>query len=136
MNNVFYAFFIAMGFVSWAIIGKYVGAGGIWVATIVSTSTLASVFILSASELLSGQVPTLRAISILTTAGLVNGICLYVYTQKTSDISIQTGSFVVIVSMTMVVLAPIISLVLNGEVLTPRQFMGIGCALIAIYLIN
>ena len=133
--SILTALFIASSFALWPVIGKYSGAGGAWVGTLVLFITWIPIAVLSRAELIGGF-PSLRAMLILAVAGVINGVGCYVFAQKTSSIEINTAVFMVLVSIFMVVMAPVFSWVFNGEVLEQRHYAGFACAVLAVYLLR
>jgi len=68
--------------------------------------------------------------------GMVNGLAGYIYAVKVADQNIPTAMFVITVSVLMVMMVPFVDWLLNGSVISPKQWIGILIAIIAIILIK
>ncbi len=140
--NIGYAIIVAVCFVLWPIIGRYAASGPAWTMSIVMITTgfSAAIIALAKAEFASIPLPDIKQWSILLVAGVLNGVGVWLYTHKTSGdisvINVDTGVFVLMVSISMVFVAPILSWLINGEVLNIKQFAGIACAILAIYLLQ
>jgi len=130
------AIFIAFGFVGWTIIGSYSRACGSWIGTIVMLSTAAAVALLSSKQLINVVAPNGKAWILLLVAGVINGVAVYLYSNKIADITVPTAAFVVTVSILMVVIAPFLNWLINGAVPNYHQTLGFGFAAIAIYFLS
>jgi len=134
-GTIITAAFIALGFVSWVIVGSYSKASAGWVGTIVMGFTAIVVALLSGKQLMSGQLPGMKAITYLVIAGVINGIAVYLYSLKATSPLIPTGVFVVIVSVLMAVFAPCVDWILNSKILSLQQGVGVCFAVLSIYLL-
>ena len=133
--NVLWAFIVALAFVVWPTIGKYSGASGEWVATTVLLGSTLIGLAFSYPEMRHQPLPSARAFALITIAALVNGYAVYMYSMKATDPAIDTGTFIAIMTIMMVVLGLVISALLTGQIITFRQWSGIGAAIVAIWLI-
>ena len=131
-----WAVFIALGYVCWPIVGKRVGAPGVWMGTIINFCGLVCMLALSSRQLLNGPMVTTKAILALVAVGIFNGAAVYVYSLKTTDPQINTGVFIVLISILLTTLAPLVDGLLNATMPSAKQFAGIALGPIAIYLIN
>ncbi len=136
-SNVAEAALIAFGMVSWPILGKYSHAAGAWVGVLVMSVTAIVVGLLSVSQgQFSGGSPlSFRMLLILALAGLFNGAAMYRYTMRSTS-PIQTGKYLVLVAVLVVLEAPVLDLILNKSWLTPRQWWGVACGIACVYLLN
>ncbi len=128
------ALFIATGFVSWTIIASYSKVAGGWVGVIVAAATSVMLGLCSTREIMNTPPPSGKALQILVVAGLVNGLAVYLYAQRIANPNVTT--FVVTVSVLMVVCTPAIDWLINGNGLTGRQMIGFTLAAASIYLIK
>lgn len=132
VNDIIIAFFIAVGFVSWPIVGKYSQADGVWIGTIVFLTTAVTIVLLSSKDL--NTLPTAKALSILIIAGAINGAACYFYAQKVAASEVPTAILVTVVSISMVIASPIIDWALNGASFSVSQIAGFGTAVLTVYL--
>lgn len=130
------AVFIAFGFVSWPIIGSYSRVCGGWVGTVVIISTAITVAMFSLRQLSNISVPNSKAMILLIIAGIINGLAVYIYSSKVADVTVPTAEFVVIVSIFMVVIAPLLNWLLNSAVPNFYQTLGFAFAIAAIYFLS
>lgn len=130
------AFFIACVFVGWPIIGKYSNLTGEYVGTLACLGTLGAVAAMSAKQLFETASLTIKAVTIMMLAGIVNGVGVYYYARNSADKLIPTADFVATVCIFMVVLAPLEHWYFNGVVPSWRQFTGYGFAAIAVYFLK
>lgn len=128
-------FFIAIVYDTWGLLGKYTGATGPWMSAIVFLGTFIGAFAMSAPGVMSSPAPSLGGVALLLLAGILNGVAVYVASVKMVDPSIPSAIFFITLLVLMVVLTPFISWLLNGETLTPRQWLGVLVACLAIYLL-
>ncbi|HEX8946826.1 MAG TPA: hypothetical protein VF829_01255 [Candidatus Paceibacterota bacterium] len=133
--NILWGIMIGTGFVLWPIIGKFSGATSAWVTILVAAGTLVSCMPLSLQSAIQSGV-SIRSTLILLLAGAVNGIAFYFYSVHTANPSAQTGTFMVTVIVAMLLLTPILSYFVNHEVLTLKQFTGMACAALTVYLLS
>lgn len=135
LSHIVWAIGIAAAFVFWPTIGKYSGASGTWVNTLILIwSTIAGVAF-SMPAMISGPTPSLRAVGLMALAGLINGAAVYYYSVLTADATVPTGRLVAVVTIFMVILGPLFAYFLNGEVISLRHWAGLAAAVIAVLLI-
>jgi drug/metabolite transporter (DMT)-like permease len=60
---------------------------------------------------------------------------MYRYAMRTSG-DAQTGRYVALVAVLVVLEAPLFDLILNKAWLNPRQLLGIACGIACVYLLN
>ena len=135
INAFLVAIFIAGGFVGWPIVGGWSQASSGWVGVTVCSMTTITLLLLSFGQFGSDPVPSARSIAVLVVAGVVNGVAVYYYTARTTDPSTPTAAFVVLVSVCMVICAPLLAFIVAGSVPTSRQMIGFAFAIPTIYLL-
>ncbi len=128
-------FFIAIVYDTWGMLGKYTGASGPWMSTIVFIGTFIGAAAMSAPGVMSTPAPSLSGILLLLLAGILNGLAVYVASVKMVDPAIPSAIFFMTLLVLMVVLTPFIGWLLHGETLTTRQWIGAAAAVVAIYLL-
>ena len=133
--HILWALGIASAFVIWPVLGKYSQASGAWVNTLVLVGTAIGGISLAFPNLRGHPTPTSTAVAWLLIAGLLNGAAVYFYAVKAVDPQVPTGAFIMTVIMSMVILTPVFNYLLNGDVLSVRQWFGLCAALLAIYLL-
>ena len=122
---------------AWPIVARFSGAGGAWTGTVVFAVTFATLVVWSlVSGQFGNQVISRNAILILGFAGLLNGVGCYLYSEKVTDLSIPTGVFVALVSISSVLAASILSIPILGVGLTLKQWAGVGAGVVAIVLLK
>ena len=136
IQSISMAVFIAFGFVCWPIVGSYSRVCGSWVSATVIISTAVTVAIFFFRQLAALPVPSVKAIAILFIAGAINGLAFCFYSNKITDTSIETGAFVVTISILMVVIAPLLDWALNGATPNMSQKLGFVLAIVAIYFMS
>lgn len=130
------AFLIATTFVGWPIMSRYCGQNAAWSGSIVFFFTAITPILFSSTTLLRTPAPDSKSLMILSAAGILNGLGVYFYSQTLEKVGDQSGTFIVTVSIAMVMVAPILSYLFNGETLTTKQFAGLACAVSAVYLLR
>jgi drug/metabolite transporter (DMT)-like permease len=134
--NYGWALFIATSFVLWPIIGKSTGASGQWVNNVVLIGcTLVSVS-LAMPGMSQQPLPSLKAFLLLGIAACINGFGFFMYSMKTTDPTIQTGTFMCLVTILMVIIGFAASWMFTDQAVTVRQGIGLIMAIIAIGLIT
>lgn len=133
---IFWAVGIALCFTLWPILGKFSGASGAWVGTLVVLATSTTTVLLGVKEMIQGPMFTVRACALLVVAGLINGAAVYSYSVKTADPNVPTGTFIVIMTICMTILTPLLDWLMNGSVLSVKQCTGIVLAVVSIYLLS
>ncbi|KXK08597.1 MAG: hypothetical protein UZ21_OP11001000587 [Microgenomates bacterium OLB22] len=128
------AVLIATAFVGWPIVGKYAQANG--ATTVAVVSTVASIMILLFARTRLDFDLGVKGIGLLVLAGVLNGIAVYTYGYICGKPETPTGAFIVLVSLCMVVSAPLLDWAFNGTVPTLQKFAGFGMAASAIYLLG
>lgn len=132
--HILWAFGIGTVFVFWPVLGKYSQVSGAWVTTIVIVgSTIASIGFSYSS--LNGPMPTLGASGILLIAGMMNGAAFYLHSIRVTDPRIPTGPYIMAVIITMVVMTPLFNYLLNGVMLSVKQWLGLGAAILSVILL-
>ncbi len=133
---VLWAVFIALMFVGWPILGKYSGASGAWVSTLVVAGSLVTTAAFSFTQLTSGPNFTTKGLILLLLAGAANGFAVYVYSNKAVDPTVPTGAFMVLIFLLMVVFTPVMDYAFNGTTFSGRQWLGMFTAALAVYLLR
>ena len=137
MNSwIVWAFGIAFAFSIWPILGKASGAGAAWVGTLVVSGSLITTLFFGAKEMVSGPMFTTKALLILVVAGLVNGVAVYYYSSKSIDPAIPTGAFITTTVVLMAMMSPLLDYAINGNALSAKQWLGIGTAMLTVYLLK
>jgi drug/metabolite transporter (DMT)-like permease len=99
-----------------------------------TTITLA-LLALSQGQLGGGSFPTWRSLLFLGIGGLLNGRAMYRYSIKASGLT-QTGNYVALIAVLMILEAPFFDMFLNRNWLTLRQWCGVGCGIACVYFLN
>jgi drug/metabolite transporter (DMT)-like permease len=133
--NIWWAFFAALAFVAWPTIGKYSGASGQWVSSVVLIASTVVGVAFAYPEMRHQPFPSAKGFGLMLVASLINGYAVYMYSMKTADPMVQTGTFMCIVMVMMVVLGFAASAILTDQTVTPRQLGGVAVAVLAIWLI-
>ena len=131
--NALWAFGIAAAFVFWPTVAKYAQATNAWTTAVVLISTALGGVALSYPTTRIQDLPSAKSFAFLLLAGLLNGMAVYFYTTKAIDPTTPTTVFVMTVTTAILVVAPVFGYVLNGEVLSAKQWLGLGFALLAIF---
>ena len=127
---------IATVYAGWGILAKWSGSSGVWISILVTFGTFAAAMTLSAPQLAKEPLIGTKALLILFLAGAANGAAMYFYSLKAADPMVPTGVFLMTVFVLMVVVTPILDWGLNGSMLSSRQVLGVGMAVVAIYLLG
>ena len=98
--------------------------------------TLAMVALLFSKQLIATSMPSRREWLLLLAASIVNGFGVYLYSKRAADSTVPTGAFVVMVAVSIAMAAPLLAFFVNREKLSLEQAIGLGCAVIAIYLLR
>ncbi|HEY4088899.1 MAG TPA: hypothetical protein VGM43_23370 [Bryobacteraceae bacterium] len=127
----------AMGMAGWPILGKYSQASGAWIGAVVMavTGLVAIVIAMLQGGLQSGSLPTPSKLLLLILAGLVNGVATYRYATR-ARMEGQTGKYLVLIAILIVIEAPFFDMVLNRSTLTVRQWAGVGCGIACVCLLG
>jgi hypothetical protein len=136
-QEVFEAALVAMGMAGWPILGKYSQASAGWISAIVLgvTGIIAIVIALAQGGVQGASLPSPSRLLILIAAGLVNGVATYCYAARARAEG-QTGKYLVLISILIVIEAPFFDMLLNKGTLTTRQWTGVGCGLACVYLLG
>jgi len=121
--------------VAWPVLGKYSGASGAWITIVILVGSAIGGIGPAFPETRGQVMPTTTAFGWLLLAGLVNGVAVYFYAVKAADPQVPTGPFIMTLIVLMVMLTPLFNYLLNGDVLSVRQWLGLGMALLAIFLL-
>ncbi|HVV47346.1 MAG TPA: EamA family transporter [Bryobacteraceae bacterium] len=136
-QEVFEVALIAMGMASWPILGKYSQASPGWISAIVLGVT--GIVAITIAWLQGGQqaaaLPAPGKLLILIAAGVVNGLATYRYALR-ARMEGQTGKYLVLVAVLIVIEAPFFDMFLNRSSLTVRQWTGVGCGVACVYLLG
>ncbi len=124
LKNFAYALFIASAFVAWPILGKWSGAGGAWTSNVVIVASLITSVVFTYRQMAEEALPSWTAFVVLAVAGLINGLAVLMYSNRTATADAQTTIFMAVVMTLMVVLTPIANRLLNNEQITLTQGLG------------
>lgn len=130
------AILIGFCYIVWPIVGKAVGAPPMWLGAIVSFISFVCMIALGGSQLRHGQPISAKAILTSIIVGTLNGIAVYYYCYKTTDKNIPTGLFIVVMSVAVIIFAPLLDLLFNGGALTAKKCVGVLIGIVAIWLVN
>jgi hypothetical protein len=135
-QEVFEAALVAMGMASWPILGKYSQASAAWIGAVVMavTGLVAILIALLQGGLQGASIPAPSKLLLLISAGLVNGVATYRYASR-ARMEGQTGKYLVLVAILIVIEAPFFDMILNRSTLTVRQWTGVGCGIACVYLL-
>jgi len=136
-QEVFEVVLTAMGMAGWPILGKYSQASAPWIGAVVMTVTgmMAVVIALLQGGLQGASIPTPSKLLLLILAGVVNGVATYRYATR-ARMEGQTGSYLVLIAILIVIEAPFLDMMLNRSMLTVRQWTGVGCGIACVYLLG
>ena len=136
-QEVLEAALTAMGMASWPILGKYSQASAPWIGAIIMTVTglMAIAVALLQGGLQGASFPAPGRLLILISAGVVNGLATYRYASR-ARMEGQTGKYLVLIAILIVIEAPFFDLLLNRTTLTARQWTGVGCGVACVYLLG
>jgi hypothetical protein len=134
-----WAFFVAIGFSGWGIIGNYSGASAAWVGSSIMVGGGVIVSLINAKQLFSEPAPGLRPLLILLFAIILNSVAVYIFASKVNMLKsavtgMTAGAFVAIVNILMFVAALLLDFVLNGKSISISQMASIGTAVLTIFL--
>lgn len=136
-QEVFEAALIALGMVIWPILGKYSQAPAAWIGVVVMSVTgiVAIILALLQGGLAGSSLPAASRVLMLVSAGVVNGLAMNRYAAR-ARMEGQTGKYLVLVAILVVIEAPFVDMVLNKSSLTLRQWTGVGCGIACVYLLG
>jgi len=129
------AFLIGLCFVSWTIVGRRF-ADGPMLSTVVAIVTAAVVFLISFQGLRSEGSVGPKAFAVLVLLGLVNGFGLAKYASLVARPDTPVASFMVTVSIAMVVITPLLEAVISGKGISLSHVAGYLFAGGAIFLLS
>lgn len=128
--------FVALGFALWPIVGKYSGATGGWLITVVAAGTMFVSSVLSVREFQNVPAPGIRAIALLFIAGAINGLACWLYSGRIAEMdSCYTATFVALVVVGMIILTPVLNWILNGNLPSQSQLVGFALASLSVYFL-
>lgn len=138
IGMVFVTSFIGLSFIAWAIFAKYLGFHGAWANVVVTLGTGIIALCISRFYIVAQNLPAppLKSILILFCVAMVNGYAVSLYARNVANPEIPTAIFMVMVSVFMVIWAPILDYALNGATPSVRHIFGYVCAMGAIYLLT
>lgn len=126
------AIFVAFSFVAWAVWGKFYNLHSALLG-IMSTSLLAlTVTLLSFSQFgdIGNKIfPSLKAFAVMIFLCGLNGVGFYIYSNRVSDPLVKTGSYIVVVSVLMLMEARFLDWYLNNNSLS---FLNSICLVIIV----
>jgi uncharacterized membrane protein len=136
-QEVFEVVLTAMGMACWPILGKYSQASAPWIGAVVMTVTgmVAVIIALAQGGLQGASIPTPSKLLLLILAGVVNGVATYRYASR-ARMEGQTGKYLVLIAILIVIEAPFFDMMLNRSTLTLRQWSGVGCGVACVYLLG
>jgi len=135
INHVLYAFGIGSAYALWPIIGRYSGAPGTWINTVVLVGSAVSGIALAYPSMKEQSLPGMHAVWILLFAGLVNGAAVYFYSVKAADPHVPMNAFIITTIVMMVVMTLAFNFLLNGVMPSVRQGFGLAFAVLAVILL-
>jgi drug/metabolite transporter (DMT)-like permease len=133
---IFGAIFIALSFTSWGIIAKYLNVPGHWASIIIIIGSFISAISFSISKIISEPLNNYKGLVILFTIGLINGFAVYRYGKYCVNQSVPTGIFVSMVVTLQLILAPFIDYIVNRNIPSIRQIIGVSLAIIAVIIMK
>ncbi|MFA5996226.1 MAG: hypothetical protein WC790_00675 [Candidatus Paceibacterota bacterium] len=135
VSHVLYAFGIGSAYALWPIIGRYSGAPGTWINTVVVIGSAISAIALAYPSMKEQSLPNMNAIWILLFAGLINGAAVYFYSVKAADPHVPMNAFIITTIVIMVVMTLAFNFLLNGVVPSVKQGLGLAFAVLAVILL-
>jgi drug/metabolite transporter (DMT)-like permease len=135
LSTAMWAWGLASAFTLWPMIGKSLQVSGPWVSAIVILMSTVAGLGLAYGDMHAAPVPDIKKILILCAAGILNGAAFYYYGVKANDPAVATGQFAMALILMMVIMTAVFDWVFNGTVLTSQQWLGLGLAIVAIWLI-
>lgn len=131
------AFLIALCFVAWTVIGGRLAPGPL-LSTVVAVVTAVVVPLFSFSALRSGDGNSVgpKVLVALVLLGLANALGLFRYAVRVAEPGISVASFVVTVSIAVVVVAPALEWMLFGKQFSLWHLSGYACAGLTIFLLS
>jgi uncharacterized membrane protein len=136
LNTIIVAILIGISFIFWPLAGKYSGAPAAWVCSIVMIGTGVTGTILSWPALTKSQMPSLQTVGLLILASILNGLGVWAYSIKSTDLAIRTSGFIITVSITMIMISAIVGFILLNENINGRYVLAIFTGILTVYLMN
>ncbi len=138
LHIIFISIFIGSIFVGWPTVAKYLGFHGAWANIVVSLGTGITAILLSWHYIATQNIktPDLKGVIILLVVSAVNGYAVTLYAREATNPNLPTAIFIVLVSVFMVVWAPILDYVLNGNAPNFKHLIGYLCSIGAIYFLS
>lgn len=134
-NTILIAVLISFTFTAWPILAKYSGAHFAWVNLIIYAGGLVAVAVMGAKRLVVETITT-KALILLVAISVINGLAVWFYTVKATNKEINTSLLMVTVSLSGIIIAPLLNLVMNNETLTSKQWLGVLLALVVVWLMK
>jgi drug/metabolite transporter (DMT)-like permease len=135
-STTFSAILIALCYVLWPTAGKAANVPPMWLGTIVCFISFVCMMALGGTQLKDGPSPSTKALIVTIVVGILNGVAVWAYSYKTTSKDVPTGAFIVLMSISIIVIAPFLDHFLNGSTLTMRKCAGATLGIIAIWLVN
>lgn len=138
IGMIFVTSFIGLSFIAWAILSKFLGFHGAWANVVVTLGTGLTALCLSRFYIVTQHLsaPPLKSIIILFCVAMVNGYAVSLYARNVANPEIPAAIFMVMVSVFMVIWAPILDYAFNSATPSIRHIFGYVCAIGAIYLLT
>jgi drug/metabolite transporter (DMT)-like permease len=92
--------------------------------------------ILSWPALTKSQMPSLQTVGLLILASILNGLGVWAYSIKSTDLAIRTSGFIITVSITMIMISAIVGFILLNENINGRYVLAIFTGILTVYLMN
>ena len=129
------AVLIGFFFVLWAIVGNHYASGAM-ASSIVMMMTALYVLVFSVRDISADELRNWGLIVLLIILGLANGYAVKEYASYLSIKDFPMAQFAVIVSVAMVIFAPVLEYFVSGKELRIDHFLGYGFAVAAIYFLG
>ncbi len=130
------AFFVSAGFASWPVLASRSGLTGTWSAFVACAATLLPVLLIGVCRSEYAEVPKFSMMAYVVAGGALNGVAVYFYTKQISSSTMPTAQFMALVSIGMLLLAPLFEWGIKGLPPSPRQIAGYVVACCAVWLIT
>jgi len=135
VNQILWGAYIALAFVSWVVVGKYLRVGSPWVAMVTIYSTVLAVTIFYFRGIKALPTPSLPALATLFVLGFANGHAVYAYSQKTESLP-NAGLFILMVCVFMGAAGLSLDIILNKSPIGRYQLIGVILAMLSIFFMN
>jgi hypothetical protein len=156
-SNQAWAVMIALGFATWPLVGGLAGLRpeqGMWLGLVTMSATVVAIMIFGSGALANAAAPTFKAFGILAVAGFLNGVAVYYYGVKLTELEstpVAKAVFVLTMMMALMLFTPLLTWVIEmvkvvfganqamtdaGPAITSRQVLGFAFAILAAYLLN